>query len=234
MTDRSLIQWAGRMEMKMHKGLIFDLDGVIVDTAKYHYKAWKEIADDLNIVFTQEDNERLKGVSRERSFEIILEIGHVSMTKERKEFFCSLKNDIYLSYIRKMTEEEILPGVKDFLIDAKTKGYKIALGSASRNSKLILKNLLLMDYFNKIIDGTSVTSAKPDPEVFVKGASALNVRAEECIVFEDSLAGIEAAHAGGMLAVGIGNRSVLPSADINVNGFADISIENIESLLLLQ
>ncbi len=214
-----------------HKGLLFDLDGVIVDTAKYHYLAWKEIAGELGIDFTIEDNERLKGVSRMRSFEIILEIGGKEMTEEEKEEWCTKKNEVYLTYIRKLEENEILPGVRAFLEDVKKKGYKISLGSASKNSNLILERLRLTELFDGIIDGTKTSKAKPDPEVFVLGAKELEFDCEECIVFEDAVAGIEAAHAGGMQAVGIGSKERLPEADFNMPGFEGITIEEIEEAL---
>jgi beta-phosphoglucomutase len=216
----------------VHRGLLFDLDGVIVDTAKYHYIAWKEVAEELGIPFTLEDNERLKGVSRVRSFEIILEIGNRSLTEQEQEFYRTKKNENYLDYILKMSEDEILPGVRNFLKEAKKKGYQIALGSASKNSVIILERLKLTELFDAIIDGTKVTKAKPDPEVFLKGAEALGLAYEECIVFEDAVAGIEAAHAGGMLAVGIGSRELLPEADMNIPGFEGITIEQIEAALM--
>lgn len=215
----------------MHKGLLFDLDGVIVDTAKYHYLAWKDLADKLGIEFTKQDNERLKGVSRMRSFEIILEIGNRKMTEEEKEHYCTLKNDHYLEYIMKLEKDEILPGVKEFLDSAREKGYKIALGSASKNSMIILERLGLLGSFDEIIDGTKVSSAKPDPEVFVKGAQSLGLDVSDCIVFEDAAAGVEAAHRGGMKAVGIGDIENLLEADTIIPGFAGITIEEIEKKL---
>ena len=215
----------------MHKGLLFDLDGVIVDTAKYHFLAWKDLADKLGIEFTKQDNERLKGVSRMRSFEIILEIGNREMSLEEKEHYCTLKNDHYLEYIMKLEKDEILPGVKEFLDSAREKGYKIALGSASKNSMIILERLGLLESFDEIIDGTKVSSAKPDPEVFVKGAESLGLDVKDCIVFEDAAAGVEAAHRGGMKAVGIGNIENLPEADMIIPGFDGITIEEIEAAI---
>lgn len=214
----------------MVKGLLFDLDGVIVDTAKYHYLAWKEIADELEIPFTLQDNERLKGVSRGRSFEIILEIGNREMEKEEQERYCTKKNEIYLTYIKKLREDEILPGVREFLEDARRKGYRIALGSASRNSRTILDGLGITDAFDAIIDGTKVSKAKPDPEVFVKGAEELGLLPEECIVFEDSAAGIQAAHRGGMKAVGIGTPELLPEADITYPGVGMCTVEELAEM----
>lgn len=215
----------------MYKGLLFDLDGVIVDTAKYHYIAWKELADQLDLRFTKEDNERLKGVSRLRSLEIILEINGCQMDEEEKLHYCIVKNDIYLSYIQQMNQDEVLPGIRTFLQDARRNGYRIALGSASKNALLILNRLYLTDHFDAIIDGTKVTRAKPDPEVFIKGAQALYLPAKSCIVFEDSAAGIDAAHAGGMKAVGIGLQKNLPMADLIIPGFENILIGQIETSL---
>lgn len=209
------------------KGLLFDLDGVLVDTAKYHFMAWKQLADQLGIRFTEEDNERLKGVSRMRSFEIILEIGGVEMTQAEKERCCREKNDVYVEFIQNMPKEELLPGVREFLVDARNNGYKIALGSASKNSSMILARLEITELFDAIIDGTKVSKAKPDPEVFLKGAEELGVLPAECIVFEDAVAGIRAAHSGGMTAVGVGTKDRLPEADDVISGFYGKTVEDI-------
>lgn len=216
----------------MHKGLLFDLDGVIVDTAQYHYIAWKELANELGIKFTLEDNERLKGVSRNRSFEIILEIGQKQMSKEEKNLYCEKKNEVYLTYINKLTQNDILPGVSDFLKQAKRKGYKIALGSASKNSKIILEGLQITGMFDEIVDGTNVFKAKPDPEVFMQGAQRLGLAYSDCIVFEDAVAGIEAAHLAGMKAVGVGSKELLPKADTNILTFLNLTIEELEEILV--
>ena len=213
--------------MKEIKGLLFDLDGVIVDTAKYHYLAWKQLSDQLGIDFNIKDNERLKGVSRMRSFEIILEIGGCTMSEEEKEKNCSKKNEIYLEYIYQLKANEVLPGVIEFLTDAKAKGYKLALGSASKNSRVILEKLDILDLFDEIVDGTIVSKAKPDPEVFLKGAELLKLAKNRCIVFEDASSGIEAAHSAGMLAVGIGTVENLPEADILLAGLNNITVDEI-------
>lgn len=212
-------------------GFIFDLDGVIVDTAKYHYLAWKKLAEELDIPFTIEDNERLKGVSRMRSFEIILEIGQQTMSDEEKEFYCQKKNDIYLEYIYKLEKNEVLPGVRNFLETARTEHIPTALGSASKNAALILDRLDLTDLLDVIIDGTLVSAAKPDPEVFLKGAEALSLSPENCIVFEDSTAGIEAAHHGGMKAIGVGLCDNLPEADQWITGFDNLNPQDILNML---
>lgn len=209
--------------MNEYKGLLFDLDGVIVDTAKYHYLAWKSLADELGIPFTEQDNERLKGVSRMASFEIILEIGGRKMSEAEKELNCTKKNELYVSYIKRLTVDEILPGVRDFLTGARTAGYKIALGSASKNSSLILDRLGIAGLFDALVDGTKVSKAKPDPEVFLRGAQELGLTPEACVVFEDAAAGVQAAHNAGMKAVGIGSPNILGQADLVVPGFAGMT-----------
>ena len=212
-----------RGEKNMHKGLLFDLDGVIVDTARYHYLAWKELAQELGIPFTREDNERLKGVSRNRSFEIILEIGNRQMEEAQKEYYCTRKNGIYLEYLQTLSEKDILPGVQEFLEAARAKGYRTALGSASKNAVFILEKLKLSESFDAVIDGNKVSKAKPDPEVFLNGAAALGLAGCDCIVFED---------AGGMRAVGIGKPEILSEADYVIRGFEKITIEEIEQEII--
>ena len=203
---------------------IFDLDGVVVDTAKYHYIAWKSLANELGFDFTEEDNERLKGVSRMTSLEILLAIGKVELDEATKLKLAEKKNKNYLEYILKMTPEEILPGVKEFMNELRSKGIKIALGSASKNAMTILDQLELTTYFDAIVDGTHVSNAKPDPEVFIKGAQLLNVDPLDCVVFEDAEAGVEAAINGNMKCVGIGSPEVLGKANIVVPGFIGFSM----------
>ncbi|MCW3785621.1 beta-phosphoglucomutase [Plebeiibacterium sediminum] len=212
------------------KACLFDLDGVIVDTAKYHYIAWKELANQMGFDFTLEDNERLKGVSRMTSLDILLSIGNVEKSEEEKLELATKKNENYLSYILKMGPEEILPGTKEFLESLNKEGIKIALGSASKNAMTILDRLELTSYFEAIIDGTKVSKAKPDPEVFLKGAEALNVSPDECVVFEDAEAGIEAAIAGGMKCVGIGSPDILKKANFVVDGLHKMNITMLKSL----
>ncbi|WP_066628046.1 beta-phosphoglucomutase [Labilibacter marinus] len=209
------------------KACLFDLDGVIVDTAKYHYIAWKELANEMGFDFTLEDNERLKGVSRMTSLDILLSIGQVEKSEEEKVALATKKNENYLTYILKMGPEEILPGTKEFLELLQKENIKIALGSASKNAMLILERLKLTSYFEAIIDGTSVAKAKPDPEVFIKGAEALGVQAEDCVVFEDAEAGVEAALAGGMKCVGIGKEDVLGKAHLVVDGLHKMSMQKL-------
>ncbi|MBU3214553.1 beta-phosphoglucomutase [Clostridium estertheticum] len=217
--------------MRNIKAIIFDLDGVLVATAKYHYLAWKRLAKELNIEFSIEDNERLKGVSRMKSLEIILGIGGITLDNDAKIKLADKKNIWYVEYISKLTPADILPGVIDFLKSIKLNGLKIALGSASKNSMLILNNLKLTDYFDAIIDGTKVSSAKPNPEVFLKGALALEVLPCQCIVFEDAQAGIDAAINAGMYCIGIGSKNILKKANLVLSGFSDMTFDKLGLLI---
>lgn len=212
------------------KALIFDLDGVIVDTAIYHYKAWKRLANHLGFDFTEEENEKLKGVSRVRSLELILEWGGVSKSAEEQIALADLKNSWYVEMIQEMQPDEILSGAKEFLEAARAAGLKTALGSASKNSETILEKVGLTHLFDAIIDGNKVTASKPNPEVFLKGAEALGIAPENCLVFEDALAGVQAALAGGMHVIGIGTAQNLPGANIVVAGLHEVSIELVQTI----
>ena len=209
---------------------IFDLDGVIVDTAVYHYKAWKRLANELGFDFTEEDNEKLKGVSRVRSLQLILQWGGIQKTEAEQEALATKKNEWYVEMINKMTPAEILPGAKEFLDTCRNAGLKTALGSASKNSSTILKKVNLEHFFDAIIDGNHVSKPKPDPEVFLKGAEAVGVQPEHCVVFEDAIAGIEAAHNGGMKAVGVGSARVLTEADLVISGLSEMTLEKLKAL----
>jgi beta-phosphoglucomutase len=212
-------------------GFIFDLDGVIVDTAKYHYKAWKKLADELGIHFTEEDNENFKGVSRKRCLEILLEMGGMSVSQEQFNAWLVEKNEDYLTYIAGMDETEILPDVTKVLDFLKTKGIPMALGSASKNAVPILEKVKLLSYFDAIVDGNAVSKAKPDPEVFMIAADKLGVDAKNCVVFEDALAGIEAANTAQMTSVGIGDPTVLTGADHNFVDFTEIDFGFLDDLI---
>ena len=212
------------------KACIFDLDGVIVDTAVYHYKAWKRLANQLGFDFTEEQNEKLKGVSRTRSLELILQWGGISKSPAEQEELATLKNTWYVDMISHMTPAEILPGAKEFLLTCRAAGLKTALGSASKNSTMILEKVDIVDLFDAVIDGNKVTKAKPDPEVFLKGAEAVGVSPAECVVFEDAIAGVEAAIAGGMKAVGIGSPDVLSEANLVISGLDKMSLEKLNEL----
>ncbi|MGB9796812.1 beta-phosphoglucomutase [Fervidobacterium gondwanense] len=211
------------------KACIFDLDGVIVDTAKYHYLAWKRLAKELGFEFTEKDNERLKGVSRMESLEILLSVGGIKIEDQKvKEQLADKKNNWYVEYISQMTREEILPGVEEFLRKLKNAGIKIAIGSASKNTMTILRRIELVDLFNSIIDGTKISKAKPDPEVFLKAAEELNVDPEDCCVFEDAVAGIEAAKRAGMKVIGVGDPEILKDADKVITSFVGQDLELVE------
>ncbi|TXE09724.1 beta-phosphoglucomutase [Seonamhaeicola algicola] len=214
-------------------GVIFDLDGVIVDTAKYHFLAWKKLADSLGFEFTETHNELLKGVSRVRSLEILLEVGNKTITEAQKQAFLVSKNEDYLEFITKMTADEILPGVNKLLNYLDEAGIKYVLGSASKNAPLILKQVGLYNRFAAIVDGNSVTKAKPDPEVFLLGAEKMHIKPEHCVVFEDAIAGIEAAKNAGMFAIGVGDKKTLHKADYNVNNLTEISERFFETLMTL-
>jgi beta-phosphoglucomutase len=212
----------------MHiEACIFDLDGVIVDTAKYHYLAWKRLADDLGIPFTETDNERLKGVSRMASLEIILDLGKVKAGPEEKEEYAGLKNRWYVEYISRMTPEEILPGALNFIRELKAANIRVALGSASRNTPLILSRVELENVFDAVADGNNVNKAKPDPEVFITAARLVNVKPDNCVVFEDAAAGVQAALNAGMKCVGIGSAEVLSGAHIIVKGLDEMNLNRL-------
>ncbi|AYN69204.1 beta-phosphoglucomutase [Euzebyella marina] len=213
------------------KAFIFDLDGVIVDTAKYHYLAWKNLANQLGFEFTLEQNELFKGVSRRRCLEILLDIGNFTASTEQFERWLIEKNEDYLAYIEKMDSSEILPDVPKVLSYLKSKGIPLALGSASKNAKAILEKVSLLPYFDSLVDGNSVTKAKPNPEVFLIGASNLGVSPEDCAVFEDALAGIEAANNAEMVSIGIGDKKILSEADYNFNDFTEIDINFLDRLI---
>ncbi len=213
------------------KGFIFDLDGVIVDTAKYHYLAWKKLANQLGFEFTEEQNELFKGVSRKRCLEILLEIGNREATKEEFDTWMIDKNVDYLEYIKNMDASEILPDVPKILQFLKENNVPIALGSASKNAQPILEKVGLLHYFDTIVDGNNVTKAKPDPEVFLLAAKQLNVLPENCVVFEDAVAGVEAANAANMVSIGIGDNKVLTEAQFNFVDFTEINTHFIKELL---
>ena len=205
------------------KGYIFDLDGVIVDTAKYHFLSWKKIGNEFDFELTHELNEQLKGVSRTDSLKKILNWAGVSVSAEKFEELATRKNADYLLYVEKMEENEVLPGVKSFIEKAKKENIKIALGSASKNARLILEKIGLISYFDAIIDGNDVSKAKPDPEVFILAAQKLGIPNENCVVFEDAEAGIQAAKSAGMKAIGIGSPDILKQADSVFSDFLQVN-----------
>lgn len=200
------------------KGAIFDLDGVIVDTAKYHFLAWRSLAEELGFEFTEADNEQLKGVSRTESLRILLGIGEVVLSEEEQLVLADRKNVRYLEYISELDESELLLGVKEYLISLRNRGVRIALGSASKNATFILDKLNITHLFDAIVDGNKTARAKPDPEVFLIACDELQLQPKDCVVFEDAVAGVEAAKSAGIRVVGIGQSSILNQADIVVDG----------------
>ena len=208
----------------MIKGLIFDLDGVIVDTAHYHYLSWREISRDLNIDFTIKDNENLKGVSRIDSLNYILKLGSLSFNTEEKNNLLDKKNNIYKHSISSLGKKNILKGVEKILSKAKEKKMLLAVGSSSKNAKMIVEKLNLTHLFQAVVDGTMVKKTKPDPEVFLKAAKKMNLKASECIVFEDAESGVIAAKKGGFHVVSVGN--------INIRNIGDVYVESLEDFNL--
>ncbi|MGB8359504.1 MAG: beta-phosphoglucomutase [Bacteroidales bacterium] len=212
------------------KACIFDLDGVIVDTAKYHFMAWRRLAKELGFEFTAEDNEALKGVSRMASLEILLRVGGIKKSEKEKEELAARKNGWYVEYISGMTPAEILPGSVRLLKQLRKEGIRTAIGSASKNARTILDGIKITEMFDVIVDGNKIHSAKPDPEVFVRGAEELNIDPSCCIVFEDAQAGIEAAIAGGMKCVGVGNPKLLGKADMVIPDLRKITVTQLRNL----
>lgn len=202
---------------KKYKGVLLDLDGVIVDTAKFHYMAWKNVALKLGFEFTLEQNERLKGVSRMESMNIVANLSGKEITQSQKFALATQKNEEYVKFIEKLTPNDVLDGVMDFLYTLKKNRIKIVLGSASKNANLVLKKLKLEQIFDGVVDGTTVEKPKPDPQVFKKGAEVCKLKPCECVVFEDAVAGIQAAKKAGCFAVGVGNADILTQADMVVD-----------------
>ena len=213
----------------MPTGFIFDLDGVIVDTAKYHFKAWQSLAKNLQYNFTEQDNEQFKGVSRVRSLELLLEMAQYKATEKEKEQWLIDKNTHYLALISHMNNSEILPGITEILKALKAQQIPVALGSASKNAQPILEKVGLLSYFDVLVDGNEVTMAKPNPEVFLTAAKGLGVAPEDCVVFEDAQAGVAAAKAAKMTCVGIGDPAILFNADHCFTSTAEITPSFVQS-----
>jgi beta-phosphoglucomutase len=203
---------------------IFDLDGVLVDTAKYHYLAWRRLARQLGFEFTEADNERLKGVSRMRSLEILLEVGGLRMSESERLEKAALKDGWYVEYIRTMNPSELLPGALEYVRSIRARGIRTAIASASRNAPLIIERVGIGSLFDAVVDGTRVGKAKPEPDVFLSAASDLGIAPEYCVVFEDAEAGIEAAIRAGMGSVGVGRPEILKKADLVIANFEQLLI----------
>jgi beta-phosphoglucomutase len=212
------------------KACIFDLDGVIVDTAKYHFMAWRRLAKEMGFLFTLEDNEALKGVSRMASLEILLRIGGLAPGDKEKEELAARKNRWYVEFISGLTPDEILPGSIRLLKALRREGIRTAIGSASKNAGTILEGIKIRELFDVVVDGNKIHNAKPDPEVFVRGAEELNIDPSCCIVFEDAQAGIEAAIAGGMKCVGVGDPKLLGKADMVIPNLRKITVRQLKNL----
>ena len=209
--------------------VIFDLDGVITDTAEYHYLAWKALAESLGIEFTREDNEQLKGVSRLESLEKILVLGgrENDFTPAEKEEIAARKNEHYVRLIADITPDDLLPGIRELVDDIKRKGLKLGLASASKNAFTVMESLGMREEFDVIVDASTVVNGKPHPEVFLRAASMLEADPAACIGIEDAAAGVEAIKAAGMYAVAIGRKESFPGADLVYSHTAELSLDNI-------
>ena len=212
------------------KACLFDLDGVLVDTAKYHFLAWKQLANFLGFDFSEQQNEQLKGISRVESLRKILHWGEMDLSQDRQDELAAMKNDWYVEMISNMSANEVLPGAHLRLEEIKSTNIKIALGSASKNAELILDKTGLKPYFDALVDGNIVKKSKPDPEVFLKGAALLEVDPKSCLVFEDAVSGIEAALRGGMKVVAIGSPKELFGAHLVVKDLTEIDLKTIQNL----
>ena len=214
----------------MIKACIFDLDGVIVDTAHYHFLAWKRLADELGVPFSEIENERLKGVSRMQSLDIILELGNLHFDKKIMESLADKKNSWFVEFVNTMKTKEIFPNVKELLTKLRKKGLKIGLASSSKNAPTVIRLLNIQNLFDATVDGTMIVHSKPDPEIFLLAASMLNIKPEECLVFEDAKAGVEAAVAAGMKCIGIGSADQLSKANLVISKTGDFDPDTLNSL----
>lgn len=206
------------------QAIIFDLDGVICFTDEYHYLAWKGTADALGIPFDRQVNNRLRGVSRMESLEIILEKYDGKLTKQEKTVLAEQKNDRYKASLAAMAPADLQEEVKTTLDALRQRGYKLAIGSSSKNAGFILERLGLSDYFDAVFDGNNITRSKPDPEVFLKAAEYLDMQPEVCLVVEDAVSGVDAAHAGGMKAAALGDAAEKKYGDYILTSISDLLI----------
>jgi len=207
------------------KTCIFDLDGVICDTAKFHYIAWKQLAATFGFNLTHELDEQMKGIGRMQSLELMLDWAHLILTLAEKEALCEKKNRCFVESIQSITPSDMLPGVETFLNLLKENNYTIALGSASRNAPVILEKLGITHFFDAIVDGNNVSIPKPNPAVFLKAAELTDTEPQHCIVFEDAISGVEAALNAGMYVIGVGKPEILSKAHRCISTFEDISIQ---------
>lgn len=212
---------------------LFDLDGVLVDTARYHYLAWAELAHTLGFEFTPRQGEATRGISRRASLDLVLQAGGLEdrFSEAEKERLAAWKNDRYLACVARMSPVEVLPGAAEFLREVRGRGVKTVLGSASKNASAILDRCGLTPLFDAAVDGTRVTHAKPDPEVFLRGAEAVGAEPRHCVVFEDAAAGIEAAARAGMRSVGVGSGSGLAAASLRIASFEGFTFDRLAAAL---
>ena len=213
------------------KGLLFDLDGVIVSTEKNHFEAWRETALSLGIDFTESHNEYLKGISRAGSLKKILELGRKSVSAEKFQELLKSKNDLYLQSIQNLSQDDLLPGVLNVLQHAKEFGILLGVGSSSKNAIPILDKLGIHRFFQVVIDGNGVTNPKPNPEVFLKGSDSLRLSPDQCMVFEDAVSGIEAAKSGGFVAVGVGNPNIKKLSDLYFESLNEFNLNDYVELV---
>ncbi|MER2227370.1 MAG: beta-phosphoglucomutase [Carnobacterium sp.] len=213
----------------MIKGFIFDLDGVLTDTAEYHYQAWKRMANKLGIPLDREMNEQLKGISRMDSLERILAIGNQTekYSVEEKEQLANEKDEDYKKLILSVTPNDLLPGIADLLADLKKENIRLALASASKNGPVIMEKLGIADLFDTVVDPASLANGKPDPEIFIKGAEQLQLKTEECVGVEDAQAGIESINAAGIFSVGVGTKEMMKNADYAVSDTSELKLSDI-------
>lgn len=207
------------------KGIIFDLDGVLLSTDRFHYLAWKQMADRMGIPFTEKDNERLRGVSRMESLEIVLSLSTdpgLSLSEEEKQILAAEKNAQYREYLKTLTPEDITAEVRETLATLRERGYRLAVGSSSKNTRFILAQTALTDAFDAIADGNDIKNSKPDPEVFLKAAELIGVRPEDAAVVEDAEAGLLAANRGGMLSIAYASAYACPLGKERLAHFSDL------------
>ncbi len=210
---------------------LFDMDGVLVSTEKYHFLAWKRLAETLGFTIDEDFNENLKGVSRAVCIDLIAKHGNLDLSQDEKNELAAKKNEWFLEYVAEISPKDVLPGVLDFLQELKQKNIKIAVGSASKNAPLLLEKMGIKQMFDAVIDGNIIEKAKPNPEVFLRGAKAVNVVPENCVVFEDAQSGVQAAKSGGMFCVGVGSEEILLQADFCINSFEEMNFTFLQSKL---
>jgi len=215
------------------RGFIFDLDGVIVDTAGFHYLSWKNLANELGFDFTEDQNEQMKGISRMDSLDVVLSIGGIVKSQEEKIALAARKNEWYLDLLSDLTIDQMLPGVKDMLDQLKAADMSIALGSASKNARFVINKLGIAHYFEAMVDGNDVMRSKPDPEVFLKAASLIGLKPSELVVFEDSYKGLVASNEGGFISCGVGDDKILTNALFVIETFAGLQISGLLNLIEL-